>query len=218
MKIGVLGTGMVGDAIGSKLIELGHPVMMGSRTANNEKAAAFVAKHGKSNASSGTFADAAAFGEIVFNCTRGTESLNALKSAGEKNLIGKILVDISNALDFSHGMPPALTISNTSSMAEEIQKAFPGSKVVKTLNTMNCGIMVNPASVNSGEHNVFISGNDAAAKKQVTGILKSFGWADKNIIDLGDIKSARGAEMYLPLWLSIMGSRGSGAFNIKVVS
>ena len=218
MKIGVLGTGMVGETIGSKLIEIGHQARMGSRTASNEKSAAFVAKHGAGKASAGTFTEAAAFGEIIFNCVRGTEAISALKSAEEKNLSGKILVDLSNPLDFSHGMPPTLSISNTSSLAEEIQKTFPAAKVVKSLNTINCRIMVNPASINGGDHNIFISGNDPEAKKQVTGILGSFGWAEKNIIDLGDIKSARGAEMYLPLWLSILGSRNSGAFNIKIVS
>jgi len=218
MKIAVLGTGMVGDTIGSKLIETGHTVMMGSRTANNEKAAAFVTKNGGGKASAGTFAGAAAFGEIIFNCTKGIESLNILKSAGEKNLTGKILIDISNPLDFSKGMPPSLAICNTDSMAEEIQRAFPGVKVVKSLNTMWCGLMVNPAMLNGGDHNVFISGNDADAKKQVAGILESFGWTEKNIIDLGDITTARGTEMVLPLWLSIMGTKNSGAFNFKIIS
>jgi predicted dinucleotide-binding enzyme len=177
-----------------------------------------VGKHPGGKAFAGTFSDAAAFGEIVFNCTRGSESLNVLKGVGEKNLNGKVLVDISNPLDFSHGMPPTLTVSNTSSMAEEIQKAFPAVKVVKTLNTMNCNIMVNPAALNGGDHNVFINGNDDEAKKRVAGILKSFGWIEKNIADLGDIKASRGTEMYLPLWLYIMGSRNTGAFNIKIIS
>lgn len=218
MKIAILGTGLVGDNIGSKLIESGHAVMMGSRTAGNEKAAAFVAKHNNGSASAGTFASAAAFGEIVFNCTKGMESINILKSAGENNLNGKILIDISNPLDFSKGMPPTLSVCNTNSLAEEIQNAFPDVKVVKTLNTMWCGLMVNPAMINGGDHNVFLSGNDAGAKKQVTGILKSFGWIEKNIIDLGDIKTARGTEMYLPLWLTIFGATNSGAFNIKIIS
>ena len=218
MKIAVLGTGMVGEAIGSKLIETGHTVMMGSRTAENEKAAAFVAKHASGKASAGTFADAAAFGEIVFSCIKGMETMNVLKSAGEKNLNGKLLIDVSNPLDFSKGMPPFLSVCNTDSMAEEIQRAFPGVKVVKSLNTMWCGLMVNPAMIGSGDHNVFISGNDADAKRQVAGILKSFGWSEKNIIDLGDIKTARGTEMFLPLWLSIMGVTNSGAFNIKIIS
>ena len=217
MKIAVLGTGTVGDTIGSKLIELGHSVMMGSRTADNEKAAAFISKHTNGKASAGTFADAAGYGEIVFNCTKGTEAIKILNDAGAKNLEGKIIVDVANPLDFSGGMPPSLSVCNTNSLAEEIQKAFPGSKVVKTLNTMWCGLMVNPAMLNGGDHSVFISGTDAEAKKQVAEILKSFGWKEKNIIDLGDISTARGTEMLLPLWLSIFGSTNNAAFNIKVV-
>lgn len=216
-KIAVFGTGMVGDTIGSKLIETGHSVMMGSRTANNEKAKAFVAKH-KEKASAGTFANAAAFGEIIFNCTAGVGSIEALKLAGEDNIKGKIIVDIANPLDFSKGMPPSLAFVNTTSLGEEIQKTFPSVKVVKALNTMWCGIMVNPAMVNGGDHSTFISGNDTNAKEKVKEILKSFGWAEKNILDLGDITSARGTEMYLPLWLRIYGATNNGAFNIKIVS
>lgn len=217
MKIAVLGTGNVGDTIGSKLIEVGHSVMMGSRTSDNEKAKAFVAKH-KGKASKGTFADAAAFGEIIFNCTAGVGSIEALKMAGEKNLIGKIIVDIANPLDFSKGMPPSLAICNTNSLGEEIQKAFPQTKVVKALNTMWCGLMVNPSMINGGDHSTFVSGNDANAKEEVKKILKSFGWAEKNILDLGDITKARGTEMYLPIWLSIYAATNNGAFNIKIVS
>ena len=216
-KIAVLGTGNVGDTIGSKLIEVGHTVMMGSRTTDNEKAKAFVAKH-NGIASAGTFADAAAFGEIVFNCTAGVGSLEALKLAGEKNINGKIIVDIANPLDFSKGMPPSLTICNINSLGEEIQKAFPQTKVVKTLNTMWCGLMVNPMMIKGGDHNVFVSGNDADAKEKVKEILKTFGWKEKNILDLGDLTTARGTEMYLPLWLRIYGATNNGAFNIKIVS
>ena len=212
-----MGTGNVGDSIGSKLIEVGHTVMMGSRTADNEKARAFVAKHG-GKASAGIFAEAASYGEIIFNCTAGVGSIEALKMAGEENLSEKILVDIANPLDFSKGMPPSLAICNTSSLGEEIQKAFPQTKVVKALNTMWCGLMVNPAMINGGDHNTFVSGNDTDAKEKVKGILKSFGWSEKNIIDLGDISKARGTEMYLPLWLSIYGATNNGAFNIKIVS
>jgi 8-hydroxy-5-deazaflavin:NADPH oxidoreductase len=217
MKIAVLGTGNVGDTIGSRLIETGHTVMMGSRTADNEKAKAFVAKH-NGQASAGTFADAAAFGEIIFNCTAGVGSIEALQMAGERNLNGKIMVDVANPLDFSKGMPPSLAISNTNSLGEEIQKAFPQVHVVKALNTMWCGLMVNPAMINGGDHNVFISGNDADAKEKVKEILQSFGWIEKNILDLGDITKARGTEMYLPLWLSIFGATNNGAFNIKIMS
>jgi 8-hydroxy-5-deazaflavin:NADPH oxidoreductase len=216
MKIAILGTGMVGDTIGSKLIELGHEVMMGSRTSDNKKLKAFTVKH-TGKASSGTFTDAAAFGEIIFNCTSGNGSIAALKQAGENNLNGKVIVDIANPLDFSKGMPPFLSVSNTSSLGEEIQKAFPSARVVKTLNTMTCTLMVNPSLISKGDHNVFISGNDPAAKVEVKIILKSFGWSDKNIIDLGDITASRGTEMYLPLWLRIFGATNNGTFNIKIV-
>lgn len=214
-KIGILGTGNVGDTIGTKLIELGHSVVMGSRTANNEKALAFTTKH-NGKASAGTFADAASYGEIIFNCTKGEVSLDALKMAGENNLKEKVIIDVANPLDFSKGMPPSLTISNTNSLAEEIQKAFPSSKVVKALNTMWCGLMVNPSLINNGDHTTFISGNDVHAKELVKDILKSFGWTDKNIIDLGDITSARATEMYLALWVRVLGAINTATFNIKI--
>lgn len=217
MQISVLGTGTVGDTIGSKLIQLGHQVMMGSRTANNEKAMAFVAKH-EGAASAGTFSDSAAFGEIIFNCTAGMGSIEALTMATAANLKGKIIVDVSNPLDFSKGMPPSLAVVNTNSLGEEIQRTFPETKVVKTLNTMWCGLMVNPLMINNGDHNNFICGNDTDAKEKVKELLYSFGWSEKNILDLGDLTKARGTEMYLPLWLSIYGATNNGAFNIKIVS
>jgi predicted dinucleotide-binding enzyme len=214
MRIGILGTGMVGQAIGSKLIQLGHEVKMGSRMADNEKATQWVKANGV-RASQGTFADAAAFGEILFNCTAGMASLNALRMAGPANLKDKILIDIANPLDFSKGMPPTLAICNTDSLGEQIQRAFPGVKVVKTLNTMNCNIMVNPSLV-PGEHDVFICGNDAKAKTIVTQILKDwFGW--KSVIDLGDITNARGTEMLLPIWMRLWGVFGHVNFNFRIV-
>ncbi|HWS00334.1 MAG TPA: NAD(P)-binding domain-containing protein [Prolixibacteraceae bacterium] len=217
MRIAVLGTGMVGESIGSRLIETGHLVMMGSRTADNENAKAFLARHEK-DALIGTFADAAAFGEIIFNCTKGGASIEALNLAGADNLRGKILVDLANPLDFSKGMPPSLSIVNTNSLGEEIQKAFPEVKVVKTLNTIWCGLMVNPAMINGGDHTIFVCGNDKEAKDKVREILITFGWIPKNILDLGDITKARGTEMYLPLWLSLYGATQSVAFNMKIVS
>jgi len=216
-KIAMLGTGMVGDTLGSKLVELGHQVFMGSRTASNEKAQAFFAKH-NGKAKIGTFADAAAFGEIIFNCTAGSGSIEALNLAGIHNLKGKILVDVSNPLDFSKGSSPSLSIVNTNSLGEEIQKTFPDVKVVKTLNTLWCGLMINPGMLKGGDHTIFICGNDTKAKETVIAILKQFGWTDKSILDLGDITKARGTEMYLPLWLSIYGATNNGVFNIKVVS
>ena len=215
MKIAVLGTGMVGDAIGTKLIQCGHEVKMGSRTATNEKAAAWVKKNG-THASQGTFADAASFGEIVFNCTHGVASLEALNLAGAHNLKNKILIDIANALDFSQGMPPSLVVCNTDSLGEQIQRTFPDTKVIKTLNTMNCSLMVNPDLVANGDHDIFISGNDVEAKTAVTKILRDwFGW--KSIVDLGDISNARATEMLLPIWVRLYGKFQSPNFNFKIV-
>jgi 8-hydroxy-5-deazaflavin:NADPH oxidoreductase len=212
-NIAILGTGMVGDAIGSKLVALGHKVMMGSRTANNEKANAWRTRNG-SLASNGTFADAAAFGEILFNCTSGQVSLEALQLAGRENLQGKILVDVANPLDFSKGMPPSLSVCNTDSLGEVIQRQFTDVKVVKTLNTMNCQLMVNPGLL-SDPGNVFVCGNDADAKAEVNLILQSFGW--EKIIDLGDISAARGTEQLLPVWIRLMGTLGTAAFNFSIV-
>lgn len=216
MKIGILGTGIVGKTIGTKMVQLGHEVKMGSRTATNEKATEFVNING-GLASQGTFQDAAAFGEVIFNCTPGAVSLDVIKMAGEKNLKEKVLLDISNPLDFSQGMPPILipSLSNTTSLGEEIQKAFPEIKVVKTLNTMNCNIMVNAALV-LGDHDVFISGNDADAKNKAKEILSSFGW--RSPIDLGDITTARGTEQMLPLWLRLWGVLKTSNFNFKIVT
>ncbi len=214
MKIAILGTGMVGSTIGSKLVQLGHEVKMGSRTADNPKAADWVQANGE-KASQGTFATAAAHGEIIFNCTQGMVSLEALKMAGEENMKGKILIDVANALDFSKGMPPTLSVCNTTSLAEQIQLAFPGVKVVKSLNTVNCNLMVNPKLV-PGDHDIFLSGDDSGAKAQVAELLKKgFGW--KSVIDLGDISTARGTEMLMPIWLRLMGVFQGPNFNFKIV-
>ena len=212
MRIGILGTGVVGQTIGGKLVELGHDVKLGSRTATNEKGAQWVAQHG-SRASQGTFADAASFGQMVFNCTSGMVSLEALQSVGASNLAGKVLVDVSNPLDFSRGMPPTLSVCNTDSVGEQIQRAFPDAKVVKTLNTTNTAVMVNPAMV-PGDHDLFICGNDADAKAKVSELLRSFGW--RTIIDLGDISASRGVEMILPLWLRLMGTFKTATFNFHI--
>jgi len=212
MRVGILGTGMVGATVGSKLIQLGHEVKMGSRSASNENAVQWAKENG-GRASTGTFADAAVFGEVVFNCTAGVASLAAIDSAGANNLKGKILVDVANPLDFSKGMPPTLTVCNTDSLGEQIQKAFPNVRVVKALNTMNCKVMVEPTLV-GGEHDVFVCGNDPSAKAKVREVLKSFGW--KSIIDLGDISAARSMEMLLPIWLRLMGQFQTANFNFKI--
>ena len=213
MKFGVLGSGIVGSTIATKLASLGHEVKMGSRDAANEKAKAWAASAGR-GASQGTFADAAAFGEIVFNCTAGMSSVDALKSAGESALRGKVLVDVANPLDFSKGMPPRLSVSNDDSLAETIQRTFPEVKVVKTLNTVNANVMVKPGRI-PGDHDVFVCGNDAGAKAQVVRLLHEFGW--KSVNDLGDITAARGTESYLHLWLRLYGALQTADFNVHVV-
>lgn len=214
MKISILGTGMVGHALASKLASLDHEVCMGGRSEDNERAKAWVEKTGGS-ASNGTFAAAAEHGEVIFNCTLGTASLEALEQATAEHLDGKVLIDVSNPLDFSQGMPPSLTVSNTDSLAERIQRAYPDARVVKALNTINASVMVNPGVLGDGEHATFLSGNDHEAKLVVRGILESFGW--KQIVDLGDITTARGTEQYLPLWVRMMSALGTPTFNIKIV-
>jgi len=220
MKIGILGTGVVGSTIGTRLVELGHEVMMGSRTYNNEKAVTWISQAGKNRkgtdgaASQGTFADAARHGEFVINCTKGEKSVEVIRMAGEENLSGKILIDLANPLDFSKGFPPTLTICNTDSLGEQIQKAVPSVKVVKALNTMTCSVMVNPASV-PGVHTVFMCGNDQEAKDKVEEILRAwFGW--QQVIDLGDITNARGTEMMLPIWVRLYAKFQTANFNFHI--
>jgi predicted dinucleotide-binding enzyme len=215
MKFGVLGTGMVGNAIGTKLVQLGHEVKMGGREAVNEKGAEWVKSVGNKG-SYGTFADAAKFGDIIVNVTAGGVSLQALKAAGADNLKGKVLIDIANPLDFSNGMPPSLSVVNTDSLGEQIQRTFPDTKVVKTLNTLNCQLMVNPGAVANGDHTIFISGNDGQAKETVLGVLQQFGWKKENVIDLGDITTARGTEQLLPIWIRLWGALGTPNFNFKI--
>lgn len=212
MRIGVFGTGVVGRTIATKLVEIGHDVRMGSRSAGNETAAAWVAEQGE-RASAGTFADAAEFGEFAFNCTNGDGSVAAVTSAAGQ-LDGKVLVDITNPLDFS-GDAPSLSVGLTDSLAEQIQRAVPGVAVVKTLNTVNCDVMVNPALV-TGEHVVFVCGNDAAAKARTVAVLGEFGWPSTRVIDLGDLTGARATEAYVLAWVRMMGWAGNPHFNIEV--
>jgi 8-hydroxy-5-deazaflavin:NADPH oxidoreductase len=224
MNIGVLGTGVVGQSVGGALAAQGHSVMIGTRDvqkalANTEKTAmgtpGFGAWHkDNQHIKVGTFAEAAKFGELLINAINGLGSLQALKTAGDENLGSKVLMDIANELDFSKGMPPKVLANTDRSLGEDIQAAFPNLKVVKTLNTMNAYVMVNPALVKGSDSTVFINGNDAGAKARVTEILKSFGWQD--IMDLGDITASRGVEMLVAVWLSVWGAVGNTPFNFKI--
>ncbi len=215
MRIAVLGTGAVGTTVGARLVETGHEVRMGSRSAGNEKAVTWAAALGGA-ATEGTFADAASWGEVVLNATGGLVSIEALTAAGADNLSGKPLLDLSNPLDFSEGFPPKVVQPDGRSLGEHIAEAFPLARVVKTLNTMNADVMVHPRSL-PGAHSVFVAGEDSDAKAVAAGLLRGFGWEESEIVDAGGIAAARGLELYLPLWLSLMGSFGSPSFNVSVV-
>jgi predicted dinucleotide-binding enzyme len=167
----------------------------------------------------GSFEEAGSFGEIVINATLGGSSIAALKLTGAKNLSGKILIDVSNPLDYSKGMPPSLLpdMQNTNSLGEEIQKNFPDAKVVKTMNTMWCGLMVRPGLLSDGDHTNYISGNDMDAKAIVRKLLYQFGWKDENILDLGDISAARGTESIMSIWIRVWVTIQTGVFNFRLV-
>ncbi len=227
MNIGILGTGGVARAIAAKLVSLGHSVMLGTRNVEETKSrstgdtmgnVSFQEWSQKNSAVTvGTFADAAAFGTMLVNATTGSGSLPALAAAGENNLNGKILVDISNPLDFSKGFPPSLTVSNTDSLGEQIQRTYPKLNVVKAFNTLSSPLMVNPSLVNNGDHTLPICGNDAEAKKKVVSLLNTFGWKNENILDLGDITNARGTEAFLLLWIRMFGAFQTPMFQMKIV-
>src|SRR5512135_1317845 len=225
MRIAVFGTGMVGQALAARFAQLGHDVMVGTRDVAQALArkepdgrgtpgfGAWHAAHPKVQV--GTLPQAGAHGEILVNATSGGASLEVLRHAGAERLSGKVLIDVANPLDFSKGMPPSLSVCNTDSLAEQIQRAFPALKVVKTLNTTNASVMTNPAAVGGGNHTLFVCGNDADAKARVTELVRSFGWRD--VVDLGDITAARGAEMLLPIWLRLLGVLKTPLFNFKIV-
>jgi len=225
VRFGILGTGVVGKTIAIRLDGLGHDVIVGTRNPEETLSRTDPDQYGNPPFGSwqeehpevrlGTFAEAAAHGDMVVNATAGAVSLEALEQAGEDNLNGKILIDIANPLDFSKGMPPTLLVSNTDSLGEQIQRRFPEAKVVKTLHTMNAYLMVDPAQLAATDHTVFVSGDDAEAKARVSELLRSFGWSD--IIDLGDITTARGTEMVLPIWVRLFGVLQKPIYNFKIV-
>ena len=226
MKIAVLGTGMVGRALAGRLAELGHDVVIGTRDVEETLARTDSDamgnppysewQRGHANIRLLPFPAAGGHGGLVVNATAGGASLAALNAVGADNLAGKVVADVANPLDFSHGMPPRLSVANDDSLGEQIQRAFPGARVVKTLNTVNANVMVEPSRV-PGRHVVFVAGDDAAAKETVRALLGELGWGEGRIVDLGGIQAARGTEMYLPLWLSLLGALGTADFNIAIV-
>jgi len=226
MQIGILGTGVVGQTLAAALAEKGHAVTIGTRdpeatmARETAKPPARVAfrdwQRANPSVNLATFTVAVRSADVVINATSGVGAMSALEGAGADALGDKILIDASNPLDFSKGMPPTLTVCNTDSLGEQLQKAFPRVRLVKALNTITANLMVNPAAVNEGDHTLFICGNDADAKAAVKRWLGEwFGWRD--IVDLGDVTAARGMEMYLPIWLRMWGAVGSPMFNVKIV-
>jgi 8-hydroxy-5-deazaflavin:NADPH oxidoreductase len=226
MNIGILGTGVVGQTLAAALAEKGHTVMIGTRdpaatmareTAQPPARVAFRDwQRANPSVKVATFADAVRSADVVINATSGVGAMSALEGAGADVLGDRILIDASNPLDFSKGAPPTLTVCNTDSLGEQLQRAFPRVRLVKALNTVTANLMVNPGAVNEGDHTLFMCGNDADAKAKVKRWLGEwFGWRD--ILDLGDVTASRGMEMYLPIWLRAWGALGSPMFNVKIV-
>ncbi len=226
MKIGVFGTGIVGQTLAGKLSERGHDVVIGTRDPKVTLARAekdslgfppfrdWHASHGEVRLA--TLAEAAKHGELCFNVLSGAGAISGLRAAGEEALAGKVLVDVTNPLDFSKGFPPSLLVCNTDSLGEQIQRALPRTKVVKTLNTVNAFLMVDPKSLAGGEHTMFVAGDDGDAKATVSNLLReSFGWTD--LVDLGDLTNARATEAYVTLWARLYGALGIPQFNVRVV-
>ncbi len=216
MRVGVLGTGEVGRTLASRFIADGHDVRLGSRSADNPTGAAWASDQGE-RADHGTFADAADGVDLLVNATPGTVSLEVLATIPDADLDGAVLLDVANPLDFTDGFPPTLSLANTTSLGEEIQRAHPTARVVKALNTVHNSVMVEPDRV-PGHHHLFVCGNDDAAKALVREILAVWGWRPEDrIIDLGDITNARATEMLLALWVRLYGTLGSPDFNLAVL-
>jgi 8-hydroxy-5-deazaflavin:NADPH oxidoreductase len=211
MRIAVLGTGMVGRTLAPAFVRLGHDVIVGTRDPEATR------RRGDWDldipvASFGEVADGAA---LVVNATSGEGSLGALEAVGEEALADKVLLDVANPLDFSAGFPPTLTVKDTDSLAEQIQRAHPRARVVKALNTVNCAVMVDPSRAGDGETTMFVAGDDPDARAMVVDLLEQLGWHD--VIEFVDLAAARGMEMWLPLWARLMGRLGTPDFNIRVV-
>ena len=225
MKLFILGSGVVGQVLATKFIDLGHSVWMGTRdpeatrtrtTPNPQSGISFAAWHAKNQeVQLCAFSQAPGDADLILNATAGVISIEALEMVGEMKLSGKVLIDLANPLDFSKGMPPTLTICNSDSLGEQIQRRFPATYVVKGLNTVNCQVMVAPDLV-PGEHELYICGNEDSAKKKTLDLLGQIGWPEKRIIDLGGIQASRGTEMLMPFWMSMVGTLGTPLINYKM--
>ncbi len=225
MRVGILGTGVVGRALAQGFAATGHEVMIGTRDVEALRSrtepdamgtppfASWQADH--AGVAVGTFAQTGAHGELWVNSTLGTGSIEALRAAGADSADGRTVIDTSNPLDFSQGFPPSLFVGNTDSLAEQIQRTFPSLRVVKAWNTMTAALMTDPGALAEGDHTIPICGNDDAAKTEVTGLLQGFGW--KDVLDLGDLSNARAMEAYVTLWLGMFTALGTPMVNFKAV-
>lgn len=208
MEIAVLGTGMVGKTLAAGFQRVGHTVTVGTRdpevTAGREE---------WTDVPLATYAAAAAGADLVVLAVGGTVAEEVLAQADLPR--GAIVLDLTNPLDFSDGFPPTLTVKDTDSLAERLQRAHPTAQVVKALNTVNCTLMVAPQQLADGDHTIFVAGDDAAARAHVKSVLQDLGWRD--IVEFPALEAARGLEMYLPLWVRLMGQLGTPQFNLKLV-
>ncbi|MEP6477320.1 MAG: NAD(P)-binding domain-containing protein [Actinomycetota bacterium] len=225
MRVGILGTGGVGRALAAGFEGAGHDVMIGTRDVeallSTSEADAMGTppfatwRQEHPDVAVGTFAEAGAHGELWVNATLGSASIDALRAAGAESAEGRTVIDTSNPLDFSRGFPPSLFVGNTDSLAEQIQRAFPGVHVVKAWNTMTAALMTEPALLADGDHTIPICGDDGGAKDEVAALLTSFGWRD--VLDLGALSNARAMESYVTLWLAMFTALGTPMVNVKAV-
>ena len=225
MKIAIIGTGMVGRGLAGRLSGLGHDVVIGTRNVDETLARTEPDAMGtppfahwqQDNPAIRlvTLPEAGVHGEAVINAANGQHVMTALEGVGAETLAGKVLLDLALPLDLSDGFPPTLTVSNTDSLGEQIQRAYPDTRVVKSLNFVYYQVMIDPSRV-PGPHSIFVAGNDTDAKHTVEGLLAEFGWPTESIIDLGDITGARGVEMYARLFFTLYNAFGTFDFNINV--
>ncbi|HYO39107.1 MAG TPA: NAD(P)-binding domain-containing protein [Nocardioidaceae bacterium] len=214
MKMAVLGTGSVGRTVAPALTRLGHQVAVGTRDPETTRRRSDWAPL-PDDVPLRSYATVADGVDLVVNATNGMGSLAALAAVGAERLAGRVLLDLSNPLDFSAGFPPTLSVKDTDSLAEQIARAFPDVRVVKALNTVTAAVMVDPTLVGEGDTTVFAASDDAEARTIVVGLLRDLGWRD--VVELDELAAARGLEMYLPLWVRLVGALGTAAFNVKLV-
>ena len=211
MRIAVLGTGMVGRTLAPAFDRLGHDVVVGTRDPETTRAR----DDWRLDLPLVPYGEVAEGADLVVNATNGEASLAALEAVGVEALAGTVLLDVANPLDFSAGFPPTLSVKDTDSLAEQIQRAVPDAKVVKSLNTVNCAVMVDPKRVGDGHTTMFVAGDDPGARETVVALLGQLGWWD--VIEFDHLSAARGLEMWLPLWIRLQGRLGTPDFNLKIV-